>query len=128
MRALQAERLFRIHELIEARPRAGVTFDEIQRTLEVSRATVKRDLAFLRDRLQAPVVFVRESGRYVYEAGACGPRFERLRPTYVEIATALRGLVEVMERCEPTVPEASRATDDEWIAALSAARAVLARS
>ena len=39
-------------------------------TLEISAATFKRDLEYLRDRLAAPIVWDRERGGYCYEAGA----------------------------------------------------------
>ena len=51
----KAERLYRIERLI--RQRRCVGFQDLQDTLEVSRATLHRDLQFLRDRLGAPIVF-----------------------------------------------------------------------
>ena len=38
----------------------------------------------------------------------------------------LRRLVALMERCEPEVPAEQRATDEEWIHALAAARRFIA--
>ena len=53
------ERVYRIERLLKLRGSASMR--EIQEELEVSRATVKRDLEYLRDRLNAPVVWDRSS-------------------------------------------------------------------
>ena len=41
-----------------------VSFEALRTSLEVSRATLNRDLAYLRDRLNAPIVFDRDAGGY----------------------------------------------------------------
>jgi predicted DNA-binding transcriptional regulator YafY len=53
-----------------------VPFADLMRALEVSRATLKRDLAHLRDRMNAPIVFDRDAGGYRLESGTVGPRFQ----------------------------------------------------
>jgi len=70
----QFERLHRINNLIQ--DRRLVTFGELADALEVSRATLKRDIAFLRDRFNAPLVFDRDAGGYRYDQPNDGPRFE----------------------------------------------------
>lgn len=70
----QTERYYRIDQLIHSR--GFVTFADLQRELEVSRATLKRDLAHLRERLNAPIVFDREGGGYRYDKQGVGPRFQ----------------------------------------------------
>jgi predicted DNA-binding transcriptional regulator YafY len=70
----QTERYYRIDQLIHER--GFVSFADLMRALEVSRATVKRDLAHLRERLNAPIVFDRDAGGYRYETHAVGPRFQ----------------------------------------------------
>lgn len=77
----QTERYYRIHNLIHER--GCVPFTDLMRELEVSRATLKRDLTHLRDRMNAPIVFDRDAGGYRYESGhesnqrgAVGPRFQ----------------------------------------------------
>ena len=47
--------------------RRFVQFNELQDRLEISRATLKRDLAFMRDRLNAPIIFDRELGGYRFD-------------------------------------------------------------
>ncbi|MDD2884884.1 MAG: YafY family protein [Dechloromonas sp.] len=42
----------------------GVTFGELQQRLEISRATLHRDLRSLRERMQVPIVLNRETGTY----------------------------------------------------------------
>ncbi|KAF0102014.1 MAG: Helix-turn-helix type 11 domain-containing protein [bacterium] len=44
-----------------------VTFQRMLERLEVSRATLKRDLEYLRNRLNAPIVWDRDTGGYRYE-------------------------------------------------------------
>jgi predicted DNA-binding transcriptional regulator YafY len=59
------ERLYQIDQLLN--DRRSVTFKEIQDRLEVSAATLKRDLAYMRDRLHAPIIFDKELGGYRFE-------------------------------------------------------------
>lgn len=70
------ERLYRIDQML-AEHRL-VAFVEMQERLEVSRATLKRDLAYMRDRLNAPIIYDREGGGYRFEkrAGQPGPQYE----------------------------------------------------
>ncbi len=69
----QTERLYRIDQLIHQR--TVVPFGDLQRELEVSRATLKRDVAFMRDRLNAPIVFDRERGGYCFAPSRFGPQY-----------------------------------------------------
>lgn len=50
--------------------RKTVSFQELLERLEISRATLKRDLQYLRDRLNAPIVYDRERNGYRFEQGA----------------------------------------------------------
>ena len=65
----RTERFYRIELLIVARRRE---LRRLMDELEVSRATLKRDLEYLRERLDAPIV---------YDRFANGYRFERRRRT-----------------------------------------------
>lgn len=56
------DRLYRIESLIKSR--GHVSFDDLLETLEISRATLKRDLAYLRDRMGAPIEYDRFLGGY----------------------------------------------------------------
>ena len=58
----RTERFYKIEQLLNERRFA--TFAQIQDALGVSRATVKRDLQYLRDRMNAPIVFDRDAGGY----------------------------------------------------------------
>jgi predicted DNA-binding transcriptional regulator YafY len=62
----RTERFYRIELLIKSR--GGVSFDELLNELEVSRATLKRDLQYLRDRLDAPIVYDRFENGYRFDA------------------------------------------------------------
>lgn len=70
------ERIYRIDQLLAGRkavPRA-----ELQEELGVSWATLKRDLAYMKDRLHAPIVFDRDLGGYRFEREGqrIGPQYE----------------------------------------------------
>lgn len=72
------ERIYRIDQLLAGRkavPRA-----ELQERLGVSWATLKRDLAYMKDRLHAPIVFDRDLGGYRFEREGqrIGPQYELL--------------------------------------------------
>ncbi len=70
----QTERLHRIDALL--RNRGVVTKQSLLDELEVSLATLKRDLAMLRDRFNAPIVFDAERGGYCLAASGVGPQYE----------------------------------------------------
>lgn len=70
----RSERFYRIEQLLH--DHRVVTFEEIQTALEVSRATLKRDFQYLRDRLNAPIVYDREAGGYRFESPSGGPTFQ----------------------------------------------------
>jgi predicted DNA-binding transcriptional regulator YafY len=62
------ERIYQIDQILAARP--FVPRQELQERLGVSWATLKRDLAYLKDRLNAPIVFDRRMGGYRFETTA----------------------------------------------------------
>ncbi|GBL32859.1 hypothetical protein EMGBS12_11690 [Methylophilaceae bacterium] len=68
------ERIYQIDQLLNGR--SFVTFEELMNRLEVSRATLKRDLAYMRDRLNAPIVFDREVGGYRLEKQSGNLKYE----------------------------------------------------
>jgi predicted DNA-binding transcriptional regulator YafY len=69
-------RIYQIDQMLSAR--TCVPRKELQERLGVSWATLKRDLAYLRDRLHAPIVFDRELGGYRFDRQArrIGPQYE----------------------------------------------------
>ncbi|PTU32286.1 helix-turn-helix transcriptional regulator [Stenotrophobium rhamnosiphilum] len=52
-----------------------VTRAEIQDELEISLATFKRDLEYLRDRLEAPIIWDAEQGGYRFDQPVAAPRY-----------------------------------------------------
>ena len=70
----QLERLYRIEQMLLNAP--AVSFERLQETLEVSRATLKRDLAYLRDRLHAPIEYDRFAGGYKMGAPRRDQRYQ----------------------------------------------------
>ncbi|MBA4175950.1 MAG: transcriptional regulator [Leptothrix sp. (in: Bacteria)] len=67
-------RLYRIETLIRAR--GHVSFQALLDELEVSPATLKRDLEYLRSRLGAPIEYDRDLNGYRFGTGCAGPRHE----------------------------------------------------
>jgi predicted DNA-binding transcriptional regulator YafY len=61
----RTERFYRIDQLLNERKL--VPFDTFLEKLEVSRATIKRDLEYMRNRLNAPIVWDREAGGYRFD-------------------------------------------------------------
>jgi predicted DNA-binding transcriptional regulator YafY len=69
------ERFYKIDQMLHAR--GVVTLDTFLSELEVSRATFKRDMEYLRDRLHAPIVWDRSARGYRLDGGhAIGPVYE----------------------------------------------------
>jgi predicted DNA-binding transcriptional regulator YafY len=68
------DRLYQIERLIKARGHAS--FAQLQAALEVSRATLWRDLAYLRDRLGVPIEYDRFVGGYRFGTAPAGQRAE----------------------------------------------------
>jgi predicted DNA-binding transcriptional regulator YafY len=60
------ERIYRIDQLLN--DKKAVSFQTLIDRLEVSPATLKRDLAYMRDRLNAPIVYDKELNGYRFES------------------------------------------------------------
>ena len=60
------ERIYRIDQLLH--DRKIVSFQELLHRLEVSPATLKRDLAYMRDRLHAPIIYDKERNGYRFDS------------------------------------------------------------
>ena len=70
----KTDRVYKIEMLI--RHRGHVSFATLLEELEVSPATLKRDLEFLRDRLGAPIEYDRDLNAYRFGAGYRGQKHE----------------------------------------------------
>lgn len=72
----RTERFYKIDQLISERQ--VVSFDTLLEVLEVSTATLKRDIQYLRDRLNAPLIWDRAARGYRYERDTVptGSQFE----------------------------------------------------
>ena len=70
----RTERFYKIELLL--RERTVVTRAQFLDALEVSLATFKRDLDYMRARLNAPIEYDAERGGYVLEQHASGPRYQ----------------------------------------------------
>ena len=70
------ERIYQIDQILAGRK--FVPRKELQERLGVSWATLKRDLNYLKDRLNAPIIFDRELGgyRFATERTRVGPQYE----------------------------------------------------
>lgn len=70
----RTERLYRIDRMLN--DRKVVPVQEFLEELEVSLATFKRDLEYLRDRFNAPVIWDREAGGYRFDKSGVGDSYE----------------------------------------------------
>jgi predicted DNA-binding transcriptional regulator YafY len=70
----QTERIYKIHRLLSAR--RAPSMETLVNRLEVARATIKRDLTYMKDRLDAPVYFDKVVGGYRYASDPERPPYE----------------------------------------------------
>ena len=70
----RTERFYKIDQLLK--DSKVVSFARFQEALGVSRATLKRDLLYMRDRLNAPIEFDRAANGYRFGKPRSGPRYE----------------------------------------------------
>jgi predicted DNA-binding transcriptional regulator YafY len=71
----QTERFYKIDQLITERK--VVSFQSLLEELEISRATLRRDLEFMRSRLNAPIVYDRDANGYRFDGGPqVGDKYE----------------------------------------------------
>jgi len=120
LRMDRTERLYRINQLLEAR--RVVPFHVFEEELEVSPATLKRDLEYLRSRLHAPIVWDRAQRGYRYEeqkGRQAGPRFELPGLWFNDTeAHALLAMQHLLEGIQPGLLAESIAPLKAQIAAL----------
>jgi len=68
------ERFYKIHQLLT--DRNAVPFKVLMERLGVSRASVKRDIEYMRSRFNAPIEYDREANGYRFGEPRPGPRYE----------------------------------------------------
>jgi len=68
----KAERIFRLHRALNTR--TVVSLNKLMEKLEVSRSTIKRDIAYMRDFMNAPIIYIRSANGYKYKPDS--PAFE----------------------------------------------------
>jgi predicted DNA-binding transcriptional regulator YafY len=97
----RTERFYRIDRLL--RDNRVVTIDRFLDDLAVSRATFKRDLEYMRDRLNAPIEWDREAGGYRFvEPVVGGPEYELPGLWFNESEIlALLSMESLLEEIEP---------------------------
>ena len=71
---MNLERLYKIDRLLKER--RSISSDALRETLDVSRATLKRDIADMRDRFNAPIEFDRDLGGYRFGEPRVGPLYQ----------------------------------------------------
>lgn len=91
-------RLYRYKSLLSSR--RAVSAEDLMATLEVSRATLKRDIAKLRDQLHVPIEYNRELGGYQMEQGHTDSELPGLWFSQEEIL-ALVTIQQLLEQLEP---------------------------
>jgi predicted DNA-binding transcriptional regulator YafY len=70
----RTERFYKIDHLLT--DRKVVSFAVLQDSLGTSRATLKRDIEYMRDRFNAPIEYDREANGYRFGKPRSGPRYE----------------------------------------------------
>jgi predicted DNA-binding transcriptional regulator YafY len=70
----RTERFYKIDRLLK--DSKSVSFGKLEEALGVSRATLKRDLLYMRDRFNAPIEYDREANGYRFGKPRNGPRYE----------------------------------------------------
>jgi predicted DNA-binding transcriptional regulator YafY len=70
----RTERLYQIDQLLSVKK--VMSRQDLLNALAVSWATLKRDLAYMRDRLNAPIEFDRDAGGYRFGVPSVGPKYE----------------------------------------------------
>lgn len=70
----RTERFYKIDQLLK--DRKVVSFAALRQSLGVSRATLRRDLDYMRDRFNAPLEYDREANGYRFGKPRSGPRYE----------------------------------------------------
>jgi len=70
----RTERFYRIDRMLRAG--RAVSFAEIREALGISRAQLRRDLAYMRERFNAPIEYDRDAGGYRFGRPLAGPRYE----------------------------------------------------
>ena len=91
-------RLYRYKSLLS--DRRAVSAEDLMASLEISRATFKRDMAKLRDQLHVPIEFNRELGGYQMEPGHVDSELPGLWFSQQEIL-ALVTIQQLLEQLEP---------------------------
>ena len=97
----RTERFYKIQRLLNRRK--AVPRDAFLDELEVSRATFKRDLEYLRDRMQMPIVYDRELGGYRIDEAAATAHLFQLPGLWFssEEIHALLTMEHLLERLQP---------------------------
>ena len=91
-------RLYRYKSLLSSR--RAVSAEDLMAALEVSRATLKRDIAKLRDQLHVPILFNRDLGGYILEQCHIDSELPGLWFSQGEIL-ALVTIQQLLEQLEP---------------------------
>jgi predicted DNA-binding transcriptional regulator YafY len=68
------ERFYKIDRLLK--DGKGISFLRLEEAVGVSRATLKRDLTYMRDRFNAPIEYDRQTNSYRFGKPRAGPRYE----------------------------------------------------
>ena len=69
----RTERFYKIDQLLQGG--LSVSFAKLQEALGISRSQVKRDLAYMRERLNAPIEYNRDLNGYRFGKPLAGPRY-----------------------------------------------------
>ncbi len=96
----RTERFYRIDQLLGTGE--AVSKQALLKDLEISWATLKRDIAYMRDRLNAPIIFDQQLGGYRFDTQGIGPKYELPGLWFTPDETyALLSLHQLLSELEP---------------------------
>jgi predicted DNA-binding transcriptional regulator YafY len=98
----RTERLYRIDQLLASGK--AIAKQTLLDDLEVSWATLKRDIAYMRERLNAPIIFDSDLGGYRFSEPTVGPKYELPGLWFSPDETyALLNLHQLLSELEPSL-------------------------
>ena len=125
----QLARFRRIHELLSLRKGAVITAEEICRACDISRRTLDNDLAFMREELEAPIVWDKKRLGYCYEhpfdlAAQIALNIEDVHRLHVAVETLAQfEHVDVFRELRGTVEKIRKGVSG-WVRSAAAAKAI----
>lgn len=109
---IDMERMFKYMDLLERK--RYISASEFMTTLEISRATFKRDLAVLRDRFDIPIIHDRDAGAYKLDQSCNRKRLPGVWFSPEEIKLMRNVCSQLMLESNPELEDAYQALNSKF--------------